>query len=167
MDLITNSNPTVSINNTTYSVSSNGEIVIPISPSGTYTITKGTTNTYNYTGRIKIAMRIIIKKIFLIVFLFVFSYYSFKVLNKLSFDYVVKGIYDNIFKIIKYILFYLYIFIAVINMQTFKKNGNNFSLKRINYKQVVKKLLYNIFLIWVFYYIFGFIFIVALGPFPD
>ena len=112
-------------------------------------------------------MRIIIKKILLIVFLFVFSYYSLIFLNKLSFDYVVKGIYDNIFKTIKYILFYLYIFIAVINMQTFKKNGNNFSLKRINYKQVVKKLLYNIFLIWVFYYIFGFIFIVALGPFPD
>lgn len=44
----TNSNPTVNINNTVYSVSSNGETVIPISSSGTYTITKGTTNTYLY-----------------------------------------------------------------------------------------------------------------------
>ena len=111
-------------------------------------------------------MRIIIKKILLISFLFIFSFYSFKILNKLSFDYI-KGTYNDIIGVIEYIIFYLCIFISVINMQVFKRNGNNFNLKKIDYKRIIKNLLYNIILIWVFYYVFGFIFVAALGSFPD
>jgi hypothetical protein len=44
----TNEEPKVKINDVSYSVSSNGATEIPINGSGTYTLTKDTTNTYLY-----------------------------------------------------------------------------------------------------------------------
>ena len=44
----THNNPAIKINNVSYSVSANGMTAIPLSPAGTYTITKDTTNTYLY-----------------------------------------------------------------------------------------------------------------------
>lgn len=44
----TQTTPKIKINNVSYTISTNGMTAIPLSPTGTYTITKDTTNTYLY-----------------------------------------------------------------------------------------------------------------------
>ena len=44
----TQTTPKIKINNVSYTISTNGMTAIPLSPAGTYTITKDTTNTYLY-----------------------------------------------------------------------------------------------------------------------